>query len=112
MQRFFVTCDGQLVGSTDLEFLDEGMGVAHGRFYPGPGYEVFRRRVLDAAEARHARAPAPADRPRFEVTAAAGELVRTRDVVIDDFDDVAVDPAISVFLDDRDQFLRLAGRSR
>lgn len=104
-------CQGQPVGWTDLEFLDEGMGVAHGRFYPEPAYEPFRQMVIAAAEARHERAGAPADRPCFEVTTGSGEAVRTSDVVIDDFDDVAVDPEITVFLDDRDQFLRLTGRS-
>ena len=95
------------MGSTDLEFIDSGMGVAHGRFYPEGPYQDIRAEVIRAAEARHT-GTGQAIPPKLELTSETGEIVATGFVAIEDFDDIAVDPEISVMIEDREQYLRLA----
>jgi hypothetical protein len=108
VKRFFVTFEGQIIGSTNLAVIDAGMGVAHGHFHPEPGYAAIRPAVVRAAEGRASkRAVAP--QPHFDLAMGTGEIVMTSAVVIDDFDTVAVDPEITAYLDDREQFLRLLG---
>ncbi len=94
---------GQPVGSTDLEFFDDGIGVAHGDFYPDESYKSIRGAVVSAAEARHHRLAGHV-LPRLYLVTAAGQLVQTSAVVIDDFDDVIVTPEIAAFLEDREEF--------
>jgi hypothetical protein len=44
--RYRILCDGELIGTSNLEERDESMGVASGLFAPAPAYErvgpVFR----------------------------------------------------------------------
>lgn len=108
MRRFRITFEGQVIGSTDLAFVDDGMGLAFGRFHPEPRYEAIRPSVVRSAEARHNRHPEIAP-PRLEVETDAGEMVKAFALVIDDFDEVEVDPEVTVIFDDREQFLRLVG---
>ena len=108
MRRFRITFEGQVIGWTDLAFVDDGMGLAFDRFHPEPRYEAIRPDVVRSAEARqnwnYEIAP-----PSFEVATDAGEMVKAFSVVIDDFDEVEADPEVTVIFDDREQFLRLLG---
>ena len=94
------------IGSTDLECVDGGMGVAYGRFHPEESYEAIRPQVIRAAEARH-RNESGAALPQLELLTSTGEIVRTTMIFIDDLSDVEVDLEITVFLEDREQFCRL-----
>jgi hypothetical protein len=40
--RFAILCNGTLIGHSDLEGVDLGMGILTGEFWPSPGYEEFR----------------------------------------------------------------------
>lgn len=108
MLRFFIKFNGQRIGSTDLELADEAMGVAYGRFHPEPPYAAVRPDVIRSAEARQERRSDIVP-PPFELTTNHGEPVRTVAVVIDDFEDVAVDPEIAVFFENYKEFQRLLG---
>ena len=101
MHRFEVLADGMVVGSTDLEFQDFGMGVAHGAFHPTGHYLAIRDAVVAAAENRNSGIHASS--PFLDVRTNAGESIETVFVTIDDFD-VPVDPEISVQFSDRVQF--------
>lgn len=40
--RFEIRCNDTLIGHSDLEGVDLGMGILHGEFFPVAGYEAFR----------------------------------------------------------------------
>ena len=42
VKRFLVCVDDEVIGSSDLEGQDPGMGVACGPFFPTPSYEKVR----------------------------------------------------------------------
>lgn len=104
--RFLVLFGGQRIGSTNLELADAGLGFASGRFHPEPGYEAIRAEVVKAAEARQAGAPPAADAPLLALATAAGEIVKTDFVTIDDSGGAA-EPEISVAFKNPRQFFRL-----
>jgi len=107
MHRFEVLADGVVVGTTDLEFQDFGMGVANGAFHPTGHYLAIRVAVVAAAEKRNSGIHASS--PSLDVRTNAGESIETVFVTIDDFD-VPVDPEISVQFSNRVQFDLLFGR--
>ena len=49
--RYEIIFRGELVGTSDLEDRDESIGVAIGRFVPGPAYESVRPVFLHFTEA-------------------------------------------------------------
>jgi hypothetical protein len=51
MKRFSVVHKGDVIGTSDLEGRDPGMGVANGRFVPTPAYESVRDVFETFAEA-------------------------------------------------------------
>jgi hypothetical protein len=104
---FLVTLAGELIGTSALEHVDDGMGVAYGAFLPEPAYSAVRAEIADAAESRHERREDTVDLPRLQVSTRLGEILATHFVVIDDFVDVDVDPEISVGLLNREQLERI-----
>jgi len=96
----------RLIGHASLDSFDEGMGVAFGPFQPNPEYAEIRPRITAAAEARHHKVPA--EHIELEARTAAGEVISTGFVQIDDFEDVNVDPEASVQIRDRVQWLRIS----
>ncbi|WIL19443.1 hypothetical protein [Geothrix sp.] len=40
--RFAILCNGTVIGHSDLEGVDLGMGILTGEFHPSPGYEEVR----------------------------------------------------------------------
>ncbi len=96
-----------LIGHVDLTAVDDGMAVASGCFRPTARYSEVRPRITAAPEARHQNELA--EGVALEARTSAGEVIATGFVVIDDFDDVDVDPEASIQFSDRDQFLRVCG---
>jgi hypothetical protein len=42
VKQFLVCVDGEVIGSSDLEGRDPGMGMLNGPFYPTPAYEKVK----------------------------------------------------------------------
>jgi hypothetical protein len=105
--RFHILASGRLVGTSALEHFDDGMGVAFGRFEPSDAYATIRDEIIRAAEARNAGHAHSG--PKLDVATESGERLATGFVTIDDFD-VAVDPEVTVKLDDREQWENIANR--
>lgn len=111
MHRFIVVLQDQAVGTTDLEYLDEGMGVGHGRFHPLPPYDGVRDQVIHAAEARHSGKLAHVASPPFELRSSAGEHIATSFVVVEDFPEASAefDLEIAAQFRDAEQYVRVTG---
>ena len=48
MKKYLIKCNGKNIGETDLEFVDETMGMHFGKFYPGELYSEFQSLFRDA----------------------------------------------------------------
>jgi hypothetical protein len=107
--RYIVMFAEETVGTSELEHVDYGMGVAHGAFHPTPAYSAIRPAVVTAAEALYDREQ-DVTAPPLAITTESGELLLTGFVIIADFDDADVDPEITVKLLDREQFERVLRR--
>lgn len=105
--HFLVSLAGEVVGTSDLEFVDHGMGVAHGAFRAAPAYSAVRAKLVRAAEALYDREEENVEFPPLQVSTRSGEVLETGFVVIADFDENGVDPEITVRLLNREQFLRV-----
>jgi hypothetical protein len=57
-KRFNITCNGERIGTSDLESRDAGMGIATGRFTPAAAYERVRPVFRLFAEAQCEDGPA------------------------------------------------------
>lgn len=104
--RFVVLFAGEPVGTSELEHVDDGMGVAHGSFHPSPAYDAIRSTIVSAAEALYDREEDGVTLPPLAITSESGEVLLTGFVIIADFNEADVDPEITVKLLDRDQFER------
>jgi len=75
--RYQILCDGEIIGSSNLEERDPSLGVAGGRFVPTGAYERVRPvfRLFIAARADGESDPDPAKLDAYE--AARAKLVLT-----------------------------------
>jgi hypothetical protein len=108
MHRFVVVLQDEVVGTSDLEWLDSGMGVGYGRFYPRPAYVSIPEQVVMATEARHAGKLDNSIIPPLELRSAAGERIETSFVTIEDYGDESpnLDLEIAAQFSERDQYER------
>jgi len=93
------------IGEVALTDIDEGMGVASGRFSPSPSYAKVRQEITRGAEAR-ARGEVSSG-IELEARTKSGERIEVGFITIDDFADVNVDPEATVQFENREQVLRL-----
>lgn len=110
MARFTVVFGADTVGTSELEHVDNGMGVAHGAFHPTPAYSAIRSAVVSAAEALYDREEQNVPVPPLAIITESAEVLLTGFVIIADFDEVDVDPEITVKMLDREQFERVLRR--
>jgi len=94
--RYRILCDGELIGSSELEEREEDMGVAVGRFVPTPAYERVRPVFLLFMDA-HADGESEPDTAKLKayeaararlalsVTDAAGTAIAASGVAVLDF---------------------------
>jgi hypothetical protein len=77
--RYRILCDGELIGTSNLEERDESMGTAGGVFAPTPAYERVRPvfRMFIAARADGESEPDAAKLKAYEAARAPLELVVT-----------------------------------
>lgn len=105
-------CEGALIGTSELEARDPGMGIAWGGFTPSQGYErvrwvfrIFSEALSDTGPANHVeidRYFSERDKLDLTVRTPQGELVPTSVVHISDFSGELGEGAyeIEVHLDD------------
>jgi hypothetical protein len=117
LQRdFLIVCEGEAIGSSDLEARDPGMGTARGRFFPLPAYDRVRHVFRIFAESQHSTGAADADKVskyysardqlHLTVETRAGRPIPADTVHISDFRDEIDEEAceVDVYLSDRTLF--------
>ena len=119
--RYCILCDGELIGTSDLEGRDESMGVAVGAFVPTAAYArvqpTFRLFVAARADGESepdakklAAYEAARDQLQLSVTDAAGAPVPASGVAILDFSGPGDEDAleVEVYFATPEKFARLA----
>ncbi|HXH37946.1 MAG TPA: hypothetical protein VNN08_04925 [Thermoanaerobaculia bacterium] len=102
-----IYANGLLIGHGSLDAFDDGMGVASGPFQPSAPYVAVRAGIMAAAEARLQNLRC--DDVVLEARAPSGEVISAGFIQIDDFEDVDVDPEVSIQFSDHWQWLRVSG---
>jgi len=95
--KYTLWLDGSRLGSSDLEHLDDGVGVIFGRFFPEPGYkqvEAFFRALVELGDGRPTTPVARAKLARFyaqrdalglSLRRASGEEIATEAITVRDY---------------------------
>jgi hypothetical protein len=96
---------GVVVGTLNAEFVDDGMGVAHGSFEPVEAYALIRNDVIAASEKRAIGVQAPG--PELRARAGGEEILQAAFVTITEYQDSA-EPEAAVQFGNREQWLRIA----
>lgn len=104
--HYRICCDDELIGVSDLESLDPGMGTATGKFTPAPGYERVRNVFRLFAEAHRDTGPPDPEKLAsyyqardllaLTVETSSGEVVSVDLVHIADFRDSIDESACEV----------------
>ena len=107
-----ILCNGTLIGHSDLEGEDPGMGVAYGRFVPTTGYEQFQRTFRLRTEAESDTSAQPNDpekldryrqqlaRLRLTLQTSGGVSISTSWIEVRDFSSEAGKYEVSAQVDD------------
>ena len=114
--EFLIFCENDLIGSSDLECRDSGLGTASGEFYPIEKYEKHRHvfkifaNAHDDSGTQDAVAIADYYRARDKLTlvvkSASGDVVESSTVHIVDFAEETDDECwVDVYLADRSFFI-------
>jgi hypothetical protein len=122
--HYRILCDGELIGTSELEQRDESQGVATGAFVPTAAYArvrpVFRLFVAARADgesepdaAKLAAYEAARDRLQVAVTDADGKALVGAGVIVLDFGDEGATPGpdtceVEVYFATPEKFARLA----